>query len=56
MMARPRLPDALRRASSFRVPIPAKDLELARKDAEARGMSLAGHVRALLRDWRKGRR
>lgn len=46
-------PNALRRGPRFPLCLPLVELDAAKADAAARGLSLAGHVRALLRQWRK---
>jgi len=55
-LARPRDPKALRRGPRFILAIPAEELAQAQADAAARSMSLAAHIRALLRQWRKEHR
>jgi hypothetical protein len=53
-MARPRDPKALRRTGKpLHVLLPLDEHEAAIEDAAARGLSLAGHVRALLKQWRR---
>jgi hypothetical protein len=52
-MGRPPNPKALRRAPALLVHLPPDEHAAAREDARARGMTAPGHVRALLRQWRK---
>jgi len=55
-VSRPRNPQALRRGPKFILAIPAEELEAAQADAAKRGLSLAGHVRDVLKRWRKNGR
>jgi hypothetical protein len=52
-MSRPRNPKALRRAPAILVHLPPDEHAAAREDARARMLTVPGHVRALLRQWRK---